>query len=133
MKKKVLISIGIGIVLLSSYVLLSNGFHNIGSIEVQRFDRETNELMEEKIITDTSAIKGFTKILNRANRDNNVSYEMSRQEDYRINVLYENGETDVFLGWNQEGVNILLPRTTTNDVFRIENKKHIKGFLEIVE
>ncbi|WKA56527.1 hypothetical protein [Planococcus shixiaomingii] len=133
MKKKVLISIGIVIVLLSSYVLLSNGFHNIGSIEVQRFDRETNELMDEKIITDTSAIKGFTKILNRANRNNNASYEMSRQEDYRINVLYENGETDVFLGWNQEGVNILLPRTTTNDVFRIENNKHIKGFLEIVE
>lgn len=133
MKRKILVFIGIAIVFMSGYAILSNGFYNIDSIEVQSFDRETNELIEEKVITDNPTIKNFTRILNRANRDNNAGYEMSRREDYRISVLYENGEIDEFLVWNQEGVNIFLPRITANDVFRIENKRHIKEFLEIID
>lgn len=133
MKRKILFFIGIAIVFMSGYAILSNGFYNIDSIEVQSFDRETNELIEEKVITDNPTIKNFTRILNRANRDNNAGYEMSRREDYRISVLYENGEIDEFLVWDQEGVNIFLPRITANDVFRIENKRHIKEFLEIID
>lgn len=133
MKRKILFFIGIAIVFMSGYAILSNGFSNIDSIEVQSFDRETNELIEERVITDNPTIKNFTRILNRADRDNNAGYEMSRREDYRISILYETGDIDEFLVWDQEGVNIFLPRITANDVFRIENKQHIKEFLEIID
>lgn len=133
MKRKILIFIGIAIVFMSGYAILSNGFYNIKSIEVQSFDRETHELIEEKVITDIPTIKNFTRILNRASRDNNVGYEMSREKDYRITVLYENGETDKFSVWYQTNGTFFIPRTTANDVFRIENKRHIKEFLEILE
>ena len=59
MKRKVLIFIGIAIVFMSGYAILSNGFNNINRIEVQGFGRETNELIEEKVITDSSTIKNF--------------------------------------------------------------------------
>ena len=58
---------------------------------------------------------------------------MSREEDYRITVLYENGEIDEFLVWDQEEVNIFSHRITANDVFRIENKQHVKEFLQIID
>lgn len=133
MKKRAFILMGIVLSLLSSYAIFSNGFYHIERIEVKSYDRTTNELIDEKSITDDAMIKEFEGILNRANRQDNTGYEMSRPEDYQITVLYEDGNTDGFLVWNQVGVNLFLQRTTENDVFRIKNERHIKEFLEILD
>lgn len=133
MKKRAFIFVGIVLSVLSSYAIFSNGFYHIERIEVKSYDRSTNVLVGEKSITDDAVVKEFKRILNRANRQNNTGYEMSRPEDYLITVLYENGNTDEFLVWNQVYVNLFLPRTTENDVFRIENERHIKEFLQVLD
>lgn len=132
MIKWVLLVIGIVIVISSGYAILSNGFSNIESIKVQKFDKDKNDFNEGKIIKDNSTIKNLTKMLNRANHEKNVNYEMVEREDYKITVIYENGTTDGFLVWNHEGLNVFLMRPSKSDVLRIKNEVHIKGVLEIL-
>lgn len=132
MKKWVLLLIGIVIVISSGYAILSNGFSNIEGIKVQKFDRGTNDFNEGKVIKDSSTIKTFTKLLNRANHEKNVNYEMEKREDYKVTVIYENGTNDGFLVWNHEGLNVFVIRPSKNDVLRIKNENHRKEFLEIL-
>ena len=119
MKKWVLAVIGIAIVGLSGYVFLSNGFSDIKSVKVHTYDSSIDEYVEEKIITDKATVKKVTKFLNRANRETNVHYEMSRREDYKITVYYENGMSDGFLAWNHPGLNVFLVWSAENSVLRV--------------
>lgn len=132
MKKWLLAMIGIAVVALSGYAFLSNGFSDIESIKVQTFDSSTNEYDERKIITDEATIKKFTKMLNRANREKDVHYEMDRREDYKITVYYENGMSDGFLAWNHPGLNIFLIWPAESDVLRVADKSHRTELLEML-
>ncbi|MGB6407293.1 MAG: hypothetical protein WBF39_07435, partial [Planococcus donghaensis] len=132
MKKWLLALIGIAVMVLSGYAFLSNGFSNIESIKVQVFNSSTGEYEEAKIITDEATLKKVTKFLNRANRETNVHYEMSRHEDYKVTVYYENGMSDNFYAWNHPGLNVFLVWPAESGVLRVENKSHRTELLEIL-
>ncbi|MBB5180224.1 hypothetical protein HNQ44_001652 [Planomicrobium koreense] len=132
MKKWLIALIGIAVVVLSGYAFLSNGFSNIENIKVQTYDSSTDEYGEAKIITDEATLKKVTKFLNRANRETNVHYEMSRREDYKIAVYYENGMSDNFYAWNHPGLNVFLKWPAESGVLRVENKSHRTELLEIL-
>lgn len=132
MNKWLLAMIGIAVVALSGYAFLSNGFSNIERVNVQTYDSSTDEYGEAKIITDKATVKKVTKFLNRANRETNVQYEMSRREDYKITVYYENGKSDLFYAWNHPGLNVFLIWPAETDVLRVENQRHHTEFLKIL-
>lgn len=132
MKKWVFAGIGIAIMVISAYVFLWNGFSNIERITVRTYDSNTDTYGETKIITDDATIKKFTKILNRANRETDVHYEMDQREDYKITVNYEDGASDSFLAWNHDGLNVFLIWPAENDVLRVANKNHRTDFLKIL-
>jgi hypothetical protein len=134
MKKWILIFIGIMIVIISGYAIFSNGFSNIESIEVQKFDRSSNEYNEVKVIKDSTSLKTFTKILNRANREGNAFYEMAHHDDFKVTINYEDDSTEELLVWKEFGGNTtFIVRPIKHDVFRIENENRRKEFLEILK
>ncbi|MBS4193177.1 hypothetical protein KHA94_24075 [Bacillus sp. FJAT-49705] len=133
MKKWALFLIGIVIVIISGFAIFSNGFSNIESIKVQKFDKDTNEFDEGKVIKDSSSLKTFTKILNRANHERNVFYKMAYPEDYKVTLTYEDDTIEELYVWIAFGNSTFIKRPTKNDVFRIKNDSHRKEILELLD
>ncbi len=132
MKKWVLAGVGIALLIISAYTFLWNGFSNIDRIAVQAYDRNLDSYGEVKVITDDATIINFTKMLNRADLETNVHYEMDIREDYAITVYYEDGRTDSFMAWNHEGLNIFLVWPSESGVLRVTQKDHRTDFLNIL-
>ncbi|MBK3495082.1 hypothetical protein JFL43_09475 [Viridibacillus sp. YIM B01967] len=132
MKKWFLLLIGIVVIIIGVFLILSNGFSNTESIKVQKLDRETNQFDEGIIIRDSSKLKTFKKILNGANHERNISYEMAYREDFRVTLTFEDDTTDVLNVWKKSGDSTFIILYTKNEAFRIKNESHQKEFLEIL-
>ena len=129
MMKWLLLFIGLVIAIISVYAIFSNGFSNIKSLKVQEFDRGSNKYNKGKVIKDSSSLKIFTKILNRANHETNAHYEMAFKEDFKVTITYEDDTKEDLFVWKNSGFIIRYPK---NDVFRIKNESQRKEFLKVL-
>ncbi|MDF2556327.1 MAG: hypothetical protein K0R71_155 [Bacillales bacterium] len=133
MKKWILIFIGIVIAIIIVNLNLSNGFSNIDSIKVQKYDESSNEYNDGKVIKDSNSIKNFTKTLNRANQEKNAFYSTAHRDDFKVTITYEDDTTEVLFVWKDFGGNTtFIVRPTKHDVFRVKNENHRKAFLKIL-
>lgn len=135
LKKLLLVMLAAGIVLLIvNFVLPSNDFKEVPvQLEVSAYDYANEEFEETFVIDDQQEIEDFTASLNKANHKNG-SYELSRQPDYSIVMLYNNGSIDTLRLWLDFDTDLdLFNSDKTDGHYRLKNDGAREVILEILE
>ncbi len=135
MKKLLWIALAAGVVLMIiNLVLPSNDFKEVPVLlEVSTYDYANEEFGEVFVIDDQKEIESFTGSLNKANHENG-SYEISRQPDYSIVMVYNNGSIDTLSLWLDFDTGLDLFNTDKTDGhYRLKNDEARESIREILE
>lgn len=133
MKKWFVIILTLSVLVFCGYVFFYNGISNIERIEIEKYNHKTETYDQEKIITDQTSIKTFTKSLNRARHEKNTIYEMANHEDYLVTVTYEDGATDEFKVWESSGRYTHIIRAGESDNFKINGDKNREKLIKLLK
>ena len=135
MKRLLFVLLLLGVLLLTAdFVFSSNDFKEVPlRLEVSAYDYANEEFGEEFFIDDQQEIEDFTASLNKANHKNG-SYELSRQPDYSIVMVYNNGSIDTLRLWLDFDTDLdLFNSDKTNGHYRLKNDGAREVIREILE
>ncbi|ATP40362.1 hypothetical protein CSE16_10060 [Solibacillus sp. R5-41] len=127
MKKTIIYSFIAILVCALGFSFFYNGFSGIQSMTIQKYDEP---IEKGKITTDKEKIKTITGILNRSNRVT-ANYELVYPHDYKIQLKYKDGKTEVLYVNKNFGLNITLFVSDVRDSYKI-NDKQTKKILDLL-
>ncbi|XKE93961.1 hypothetical protein LG326_12370 [Metaplanococcus flavidus] len=135
MKKLLLVGLVAGVLFLITNLVFS--FHDFEEVpiqlEVSAYDYANEEFKEAFLIDNQEEIEEFIHLLNKANHENG-SYEVSRQPDYSIVMVYNNGSIDTLRLWLDFGESVDLFNTDkTSGHYRLKNDGAREAIREILE
>ncbi len=112
--------------------MFSNDFSNITKIEYEKYNYSEGKFGEVIIIENNHSISQLTKILNKANHQNNM-YEKTKHEDFKITLYYEDDTSEIIRVWKDFGQDYdLLESATRVGTYKLKNKKSRKALYNIL-
>lgn len=122
------------LLLIADLVFSSNDFEEVPiQLEVSAYDYANEEFKEAFLIDNQEEIEDFIHSLNKS-RHENGSYEISRQPDYSIVLVYNNGSIDTLRLWLDFGDGFDLFNTDKTDGhYRLKNDGAREVVREILE
>ena len=119
MKKTIIYSCIAILVVVLVFSFFYNGFLGIQSMTIQK---NGEPIKAAKITTEKEKIKTITRILNRSNRIMD-HYEFAYNYDYKIQLKYKDGKTEVLYVHINFGTNTALFVSDVRDSYKIDDKQ----------
>lgn len=134
--KKILLAILLigGLAFVGSLVFSENQFSKVPvKVEVSAYDYDTEEFGETVLIENKEELALLIQTFNEANHVNG-SYEVSRFENYMIDMTYDDGTTETLRVWFDFDEDLDMFRTDMKDgTFKLKNDEARETLREILE
>jgi hypothetical protein len=115
------------------FVNLNKDFNNVSYIEIFDRDNKSEDKFTKQItVKSDKDIMEITNLLNKANRLDNVNYEMAYVENYRMKINYADSSKDTLRIWKQSN-NILIRSDSKSVFYKLTNKANMTAFIKIID